>query len=140
MVSHATLAASAGTIPAGIRRFLEAPRIATISTLNPDGSPHQAVVWYDLDGDDLVLNSRPDRRWPANLGRDPRISIAVPEADRPYHWVGLAGRAAELRRGPQAVADIQALARRYGRPEAPYAGQDRVTFRVTVERTYEYDS
>ena len=140
MVSRPTSTASAGPIPEEIRRFLEPARIATIATLNPDGSPHQAVVWYDLDGDDLLLNSRPDRRWPTNLRHDSRISIAVPEAERPYHWVGIAGRATELRRGPGSVADIQALARRYGRPDSPYAGQDRVTFRVTVERIYEYDS
>ena len=125
-------------LPDPVRRFLEEPRIATISTIDPDGAPHQAVVWYALDGDDLLINSRRERHWPANLGRDPRISIAVPEAERPYHWVGVKGAAELLHEGAAATADIQAMARRYGRDPQAYLGQDRVTFRVVVESTYEY--
>jgi PPOX class probable F420-dependent enzyme len=126
------------TLPDPIRAFLAEPRIATISTLNPDGSPHQAVVWYALDGDDLLINSRPHRHWPRNLARDGRISVAVPEAARPEHWVGVKGRAELLRDGPPATADIQALARRYGKDPEQYAGQERVTYRIAVLSTFEY--
>ena len=121
-----------------IRQFLEEPRIATIATINPEGTPHQAVIWYAVDGDDILINSRRERRWPANLARDPRISIAVPEAERPYHWVGVKGLASELHDGDAATADIQAMATRYGKNPATYTGQQRVTFRVVVASTYEY--
>jgi PPOX class probable F420-dependent enzyme len=125
-------------LPDRIRAFLEVPRDATIATINPDGSPHQAVVWFALDGDELLINSRPHRRWPKNLDRDDRISVAVPDPERPSHWVGVKGRAEKLRDGDEAVADIQALARRYGEDPEQYAGQDRVTFRVAPLSTFEY--
>ena len=47
-----------------IRSFLTRPvRYATIATINPDGAPHQIVIWYLLRhdeqrGDYLVVNSR----------------------------------------------------------------------------------
>ena len=64
------------------RAFLDAPRFAVIATLDPDGGPHQAVVWYRLDGDEIVLNSADGRRWPANLRRDPRIHFSVEDGYR----------------------------------------------------------
>jgi PPOX class probable F420-dependent enzyme len=121
-----------------IRRFLDAPRNATLATLGPDGAPHTAVIWYGLDGDDLLINSRRERRWPRNLARDPRISLAVPDADVPNHWVGVKGRAELIRDGDAAVADIQTLARRYGGDPDSFVGQDRVTFRISVESIFEY--
>jgi PPOX class probable F420-dependent enzyme len=125
-------------LPEAVLRFLESPRYATISTLLADGSPHQAVVWYGLDGDALVINSRRGRTWPANLARDGRISVAVYDEAHPLHWVGLRGTAEFVRDGDAALDDIQALARRYHGNPASYIGQDRITFRVRVERVFNY--
>jgi hypothetical protein len=33
-----------------------------VATLNPDGGPLQAVVWYLIDGDAIVFNSRRGRQ------------------------------------------------------------------------------
>jgi hypothetical protein len=38
------------------------PRFAIVATLNPDGGPLQAVVWYLIDGDAIVFNSRRGRQ------------------------------------------------------------------------------
>jgi PPOX class probable F420-dependent enzyme len=136
--AHASPDPASTPLPDPIRSFLDEPRIATIATINPDGSPHQALVWYAVDGDELMINSRRGRRWPRNLNRDERISVAVPDVERPNHWVGVKGDADQVREGADAIADIQALARRYGKDPEQYAGQDRVTFRVAVRSTFEY--
>jgi PPOX class probable F420-dependent enzyme len=136
--AHASPDPAPVPLPGPIRDFLAAPRIATIATINPDGSPHQALVWYALDGDDLLINSRRHRRWPKNLARDGRISVAVPDIARPNHWVGVKGDAEQVREGQAAIGDIQELARRYAEDPAQYEGQDRITFRVSVESTFEY--
>lgn len=105
-----------------------------ISTINPDGSPHQAVVWYLLEGDELVVNSKEGRRWPSNLRRDARVSLAVEDGE---NWVGLSGRVAIVDDQPTAQADIAAMARRYDDPAAAEAEittqfqhQRRVSFRL----------
>ena len=132
------MATDAPILSPDAREFLAAPRFATIATVAADGAPHQAVVWYLLDGDDLIVNSRPERRWPRNLAADPRISIAIYELEQPEHWFGLKGRAELLHEGDEATADIQTLARRYGGDPAKYAGQARVSYRIHVERVFEY--
>lgn len=125
-------------LPRPVRRFLEQPRLATIATLMPDGSPMQAVVWYGFDGDALFVNSRNGRRWPANLERDPRIALVVVDEDDPDHWVSIRGVTEVIRRGEPAVADIQDLARRYAGNPGEFDGQDRITFRIHPQSSLEY--
>ena len=138
MDAHPSATLESSPLPDPIRTFLVEPRVAAIATLNPDGSPHQAVVWFALDGDNLMINSRRERRWPQNLARDGRISMAVHEGTERSHWVGVKGHAELLHDGDEALADIQALARRYGGNPATFVGQHRVSYRIVVESTFEY--
>jgi PPOX class probable F420-dependent enzyme len=137
-MSRSTPAATTTVIPQAIQEFLTAPRFATIATIGLDGSPHQAVVWYALDGDTLYINSRRERRWPQNLERDGRISVAVHDHEKLGHWVGLRGTAEVARTGEAAIEDIAAMARRYGGDPDGFKGQARITFAMRIERTYEY--
>jgi PPOX class probable F420-dependent enzyme len=111
---------------------------ATIATINSDGSPHQAVVWYRFDGDTLVINSADGRVWPANLRRDPRISLTVEDG---YRWVAIRGTVEVVNEVPAAQADIAAMARRYHADEPERAEtmirdrferQRRVSFRLSL--------
>lgn len=122
------------------RRFLEAPRYAVVATINPDGSVLQAVVWYDLLGDAIVFNSRVGRRWPANLGRDPRISFIVSDGD---DYIAMHGEV-EIDEDPvRGQKVILGLAERYEPTADPqtqaaaFAGQHRVTFELRPTRIYE---
>ena len=128
-------------LPERTRTFLTAPHFATIATLEPDGTPRQAVVWFTLDGDDLIINSAVGRRWQSNLVRDPRIAISITDRLDGYRWIGLSGSVAVIRDQATAQADIAAMARRYhadepGRAEAlisdRFQAQERVSFRLTI--------
>ncbi|TMD56868.1 MAG: PPOX class F420-dependent oxidoreductase, partial [Chloroflexi bacterium] len=59
------------------RKFLEERHFAVVGTTNPDGSPHLAVMWYLLDGDDIIVNSAQGRIKDRNLAQDPRMSLVV---------------------------------------------------------------
>lgn len=121
-----------------VRTFLEGPNVVTIGTTGADGAPHQAVAWYRLDPDDLILlNSRAPRRWPADLQRDPRISLAVQDAADPFRWVGLSGVVASVVDDVAAAReDICALAIRYddAAPDllAEFRTQPRISFRIRI--------
>jgi PPOX class probable F420-dependent enzyme len=130
--------AQSPTLPASIRAFIAPPRYATIASLNADGSPHQAVVWYLVEGDRLIVNSRRSRRWPKNLMERPIVSLAIYDIAEPEHWVGLRGEARFLHDGEAAFSDIATMATRYGSDPEQYRGQDRVSFEVRVDRWFEY--
>ncbi len=120
------------TYAPAVRRFLATPgRHAVIATAGADGAPHQAVVWYRLDGDGLLINSLLGRRWPAELRRDPRLSFTVPHPDVALEiYVTVQGKARVAATGGPALRDIQDLARRYGSDPAKFEGQERISFRL----------
>ncbi|MCB9451511.1 MAG: pyridoxamine 5'-phosphate oxidase family protein [Anaerolineaceae bacterium] len=40
-----------------VREFLKKPLLARISTIDREGYPHTVPVWFDVDGDDIILIS-----------------------------------------------------------------------------------
>jgi len=118
-----------------IRAFLERPRFATLSTVNADGSPFSAVVWYALEGDRILFNSADGRRWPANLRRDPRVAIMVEEG---YNYVQIIGRVHIIDDQEAAQAQMEKITARYiTKPEilaeriAQFKKQTRIGFELT---------
>ena len=127
--------------------FLDDTRFVTISTIDPDGRPRQAVVWYRLDGDEIVLNSKVGRRWPTNLERDSRIALAVHDDADGYRWIGLTGTVTVVDDPPTAQADIAEMARRYHADDPAEAEalirdrferQPRVSFLVAIDAVHDH--
>lgn len=134
--------------PDRILRFIDAPRFASISTVDPDGGPRQAVVWYLVEGEEIVINSLDGRRWPANLRRDPRISLTIIDGEDGYSWVGLTGEVIEvIDDQSRAQPHIAAMARLYHADEPDKAEdlvrnrfekQHRVSFRVRIASFHDH--
>ncbi len=140
---------SAGGTPATaltdrVRTFLDEPNYATLATVGEDGTPHQAVIWYRLDPDERVLvNSRFPRRWPRELQRDGRASLAVTDLADPMRWVGLqAVVETVIEDVDRAREDIVALAHRYGDDSeetmARFRAQPRISFRLRVVGAHDH--
>ena len=133
-------------LPTHIREFIAAPHFGSVATVDADGSPRQAIIWYLLDGDELVVNSRVGRRWPTNLLRDPRVFVAVFDEADPLRWVGLLGTAEPVDEQPQAQADIATMARRYHdddpataeRKIRDFEQQQRISFRIRVRAVHQH--
>ncbi|CAN5638838.1 PPOX class F420-dependent oxidoreductase [soil metagenome] len=135
------------TLSDRLRTFMDDIHFATIATLAEDGSPHQAVIWYTLDGDDLIINSAVGRRWPADLRRDPRLSVAIADHRDGYRWIGFSARVEVITDQPTAQADIAGMARRYHADEPEEAErlirdrferQERISFRVQVVGVHDH--
>lgn len=121
-----------------VRAFLSAPRCAVLSTIGTDGAPRQIVIHYLLGDDHLRINGHRDRRWVANLRRDPRASLVIHDQVDYLHYVSIRGTATLLDEGETAVAEAMSQAERYSEDPAQFAEQPRASFRITVERLTEY--
>jgi PPOX class probable F420-dependent enzyme len=128
------------------RAFIDTTRFATIATIDADGSIRQAVVWYTVEGHEIVVNSAVGRRWPSNLLRDPRVSLSIANEDG-YHWVSITGTATPVHDQATAQADIAGMARRYHEDEPGKADrlirdsfnrQQRISFRIRPARIVDY--
>jgi PPOX class probable F420-dependent enzyme len=65
-------------LPQSARDVLEGDAVATLATLNEDGSPHLSMAWVGLQNDDVVIGTLPDQRKIRNVRRDPRVALSLP--------------------------------------------------------------
>jgi PPOX class probable F420-dependent enzyme len=127
------------------RAYLDRRLFAALATVDPDGSPRQAVIWYRLEPDDrILLNSRDGRRWPANLRRDGRVALAITDIDDGERWLGITGRVESIDDDVErARDDIVALAYRYRQEPTPeslatFRSQNRITFRIAIDGVHDH--
>ena len=119
-----------------VQSFLAEPRFAVVATVSRDGAPQQTVMWYELQGDVVMMNTGVGRVKAGNLRRDPRMSICIEDG---YRYVTIAGRAELIDDQEIAQADIAHLAIRYHGEEqgramaADFQRQQRVTIRLAIE-------
>ena len=73
------------------RALIARPVLASLATVNPDGSPQVTPLWVDLDGDDVVFNTAQGRRKARNLERDGRVAVTVIDPDDAYNVVAFRG-------------------------------------------------
>ena len=117
-----------------VRELLEQPNCAVISTLNPDGSILDTVAWINVENGAVAVNSARGRKWPANLERDPRVTVLVYEGGNPYNYVEIRGRASGTTDG--ADEHINALTKKYiNQDEYPFRqpGEERIKFVIEPE-------
>lgn len=131
--------ARAGLTPVQ-RRFLEENRFAVVGTTNPDGSPHLAVMWYLLDGDEILINSKDGRIKDRNIARDPHLSVMVADG---YRFVRVDGTVTIEHEQSVAQNDIRRLAvLNYGERKADdamrnsFGKQHRISYRLPIRRVY----
>jgi general stress protein 26 len=72
-----------------IRGFLIFGTLTTkISTVQKDGSPHEAPIWFILDNDDpeinVVLTTGHNTLKAKNILRDPRVSLSIVDQTPPF--------------------------------------------------------
>ena len=122
-------------ISEGIRKLLEAPNLANLATLMPDGSPQVTPVWVDFDGTHILVNTAEGRQKPRNVRRDPRVAVSVFNQGSPYSYATFRGRVVEITH-EGAEQHIDRMAKKYlGRDTYPFRqpGERRVIFKIEPE-------
>ena len=114
------------------RDLIARPVLASLATLNPDGSPQITPLWVDLDGDDVVFNTAKGRKKARNLERDPRVAVTVIDPDDQYNVVAFRGTVVDVTT-EGADAHIDSLAKKYlGVDSYPMRREGEVRIRVMV--------
>lgn len=120
--------------------LLKGRNFVVVSTLRPDGTIHAAPAWVDVQDGRPVVNTAEGRAWPANLKRDPRVTLTVQNLENPYEYVTIRGRVVE-QTTEGADEHIDALAKKYlGQDTYPYRqpGEQRVILRIEPEHVHVY--
>jgi PPOX class probable F420-dependent enzyme len=110
-----------GLSPAALE-LLGSPAVATVATIDADGSPHLSAAWVGVEDGEVVIGTLDDQRKLRNLRRDSRIALTI-QSDRINAWglreyLVLYGTARVSEGG--AAALLQRLARTYLGPDVVF--------------------
>jgi PPOX class probable F420-dependent enzyme len=94
-------------------RLAKGKNLATVVTLMPDGQPQALLTWVDTDGENILVNTEPQRQRARNLRRDPRITVLIHSADDPWDWAEVRGHVTETVDGQKARDHIDQLSMKY---------------------------
>ena len=123
------------TIPQSLRKVLEDKAYGHVVTFNAQRNPQLTMVWMDVEGDELIINTAEGRRKVDNIRRDPRVIVSVQDRNNPQAYAVFYGKA----RVTDAGADehIDKLAKRFlGADKYPFRqpGEKLLVIRIVVDR------
>jgi PPOX class probable F420-dependent enzyme len=122
-------------IPESLKKVLEDKAYGHVITFNAGGKPEPTMVWVDVDGDEVLINTAEGRRKPENIRRDPRVIVSVQDRNNPQQYAVFHGKGRVTEAG--ADAHIDKLAKRFlGLDKYTFRqpGEKRVIVRVAVDR------
>ena len=120
------------TIPATYLDLLswEKKAFAHLALVLRDGTPHVTPLWFDYDGEHVIVNSALGRVKDKILRRTGVAAMAISDPDNPYRYIQIRGKVMEItEKGAREMIDH--LSQKYtGKPYQWYEGETRVTYRL----------
>jgi PPOX class probable F420-dependent enzyme len=103
-----------------------------LATIMADGSPQVTPIWFNTDGEYILINSAAGRIKDKNMRARPNVALCITDPTDPYHYLQIHGKVVEITT-EGADEHIDALAFKY-RGENKYANrkpdQQRVTYKI----------
>jgi PPOX class probable F420-dependent enzyme len=123
-------------IPASHQDLLkdETRAFAFVATTMADGSPQVTPVWFNHDGEHILINSAEGRVKDENMRQRPRVAVTIMDLSKPYRYVQLRGEVIEA--STEGGAEhIHELSRKYrGENYTIPAGQTRTKYKIRVDQ------
>ena len=107
-----------------------------LATTMPDGTPQVTPVWFDTDGEYILVNSAAGRVKDRNMRARPAVAMVIADPRNLYRYVQIRGRVTDIT-SDGAVEHINRLSRKYTghdyyAPGAPT--ENRVTYKILPKK------
>lgn len=128
------------------KQLLDGPITAVIAVIGGDGRPNLTPIWFDYEGDTLLLNFAEHRKKTEWIRKNPQFTILLMNPENAYHWVSIKGTVTreihedDPDEGYRAAEQVDRIWTKYTGNEPPYALRDpsinerRVLFEARVDR------
>jgi PPOX class probable F420-dependent enzyme len=119
-----------------VTRLAQGPNLATVVTLMPDGQPQALLTWVDADGDEVLVNTEPQRQRARNVARDPRVTVLIHSAENAWDWAEVRGHVSGTTDGQVARDHIDELSNRYVGHDYrnPIGPRGRIILRIAADK------
>lgn len=123
----------AARIPEKFRDLMSSKKaLANIATVSSTGQPYVSPVWFDTEGERILVNSAKGRAKDRHMRKNDRVALAIIDPDNPYRHLAIRGRVVEITE-QGADAHIDKLAKKYlGQDKYPNRkpGEVRVIYKI----------
>ena len=127
------------------KELLDRPITITLGLIGPDGRVSLTPMWFDYDGDHVLVNTAAHRSKCGWIRNNPELTILVVNPDNPYHWVQIKctverEELEEGETGAKVTQQVDKIWQKYTGNEPPYGLRDpsidekRVLFVCRVDR------
>ncbi len=90
----------------------ETKALAFLATIMSDGSPQVTPVWFNTDGDHILINSAEGRVKDRNMSARPQVALTIMDLKEPYRYLQIRGKVVEIT-SEGGDEHIHALSRKY---------------------------
>jgi PPOX class probable F420-dependent enzyme len=127
------------------RRLLDEPVTAVVAVIGSTGRANLTPVWFDHEGDTVLLNLATHRKKVDWLRANPQATFLLMNPQNAYHWVSIKATVSrevsedDPDEGPRVTAQLDRIWTKYTGNEGPYALRDpgkderRVLFELDVD-------
>jgi PPOX class probable F420-dependent enzyme len=101
-----------------------------LATIMHDGSPQVTPVWFDNDGEHILINTNEGRIKDRNMQVRPKVAMVIQDPADPFRYLQIRGEVVSSTRDG-ADEHIDMLCRRYrGKPWDYRPGQKRIVYKI----------
>ena len=108
-------------IPAAFRDLVECPPVAALTTVLPSGYPQTSVVWCDVDGEHVRVNTMRGFAKERNMRRNPLVTLLCYDPREPLRSLEIRGTVEEMTE-VGAREHLDSLASKYAGRAVSYFG------------------
>lgn len=110
-----------------------------LATVNKKSGPQVTPVWFDTDGEFILINTNEGRLKDRNMKSQPDVAMVVQDPKDPYRYLGMRGKVVGFtREGADEHINMLSL-RYYGTPWTRRENQKRIIFKIKPISFDEHD-
>ena len=126
------------SIPEKFRDLLmdEARAFVYLATVMPDGTPQVTPVWFNVEGDFILVNSAEGRVKDKNMRANPHVALAISDPQNAYRYMQIRGQVVAITK-EGARQHINQLAKKYTGREiysSNPSDEQRVIYKIKPEK------
>lgn len=117
-------------LPDIYRQLMDEPITAIIAVMGGTGRPNLTPIWFDHDGEQVLLNFAEHRKKVEWLHANPEFTICLMNPENPYHWMSIKGTVVneihedDPDEGHRATEQVDRIWTKYTGAEPPYGLRD----------------
>jgi pyridoxamine 5'-phosphate oxidase-like protein len=145
-VGDRTTIESLADLDSTFKKLMDEPVTQVLGIVGPGGRANLTPMWFDYEGDTVLLNCAAHRTKTGWIRNSPRLTSLLVNPANPYHWMSIKHTVSreisedDPIEGPRVTAAVDKIWTKYTQQPPPYGLRDpsiderRVLFECTIDQ------